>query len=99
MKLPLSVLMYRLTEDHGCGYETVNADVSMEFDGIKLMDVADAGDNDADRGESGHYLYLIDEEEFESEYDTFLSSERMSSQIYFCLRMLNSHICLTVYKI
>ena len=30
MKLPLSVLMYRLTEDHGCGYETVNADVSME---------------------------------------------------------------------
>lgn len=94
MKLPLSVLMYRLTEDHGCGYETVNADVSMEFDGIKLMDVADAGDNDADRGESGHYLYLIDEEEFESEYDTFLSSERMSSQIYVCLcRSEKSAVC------
>ena len=53
MKLPLSVLMYRLTEDHGCGYETVNVDVSMEFEGIKRMDMAEDGEAEAARGESG----------------------------------------------
>lgn len=94
MKLPLSVLMYRLTEDHGCGYETVNVDVSMEFEGIKLMDMAEDGEAEAARGESGRYIYLIDEEEFENEYDTFLSSERMSSQIYVCLcRDEKSAVC------
>lgn len=100
MKLPLSVLMYRLTEDHGCGYETVNVDVSLEFEGIKLMDIAEGaehnGDNydDSGRAGGGRYLYLIDEKEFEQQYDVFLSSERMASQVYVCLcRDEKSAVC------
>lgn len=38
MKLPLSVLMYRITEDYGYGYKTVNVDISSEYEGIKLID-------------------------------------------------------------
>ena len=100
MKLPLSVLMYRLTEDHGCGYETVNVDVSLEFEGIKLMDMAEGaehnGDNydDGGRAGGGRYLYLIDEQEFEEQYDVFLNSERMASQVYVCLcRDEKSAVC------
>lgn len=88
MKLPLSVLMYRLTEDHGYGYETVNVDVSMEFEGIKLMDTADEEDPEDERGDiaaGGRDLYLIEADEFEEQYDIFLSSERLASHVYVCL--------------
>ena len=97
MKLPLSVLMYRLTEDHGYGYETVNVDVSMEFEGIKLMDTADEEDSDDERGDvagGGRDLYLIEADEFEEQYDTFLSSERLASHVYVCLcRDEKSAVC------
>ncbi len=97
MKLPLSVLMYRLTEDHGYGYETVNVDVSMEFEGIKLMDTADEEDSDDERGDvagGGRDLYLIEADEFEEQYDTFLSSERLASHVYVCLcRNEKSAVC------
>lgn len=88
MKLPLSVLMYRLTEDYGYGYETVNVDVSMEFEGIKLMDMADNEENDngySTNTMTGRDLYLIESEEFEKQYDVFLESERMSSHVFVCL--------------
>ena len=88
MKLPLSVLMYRLTEDYGYGYETVNVDVSMEFEGIKLMDMADNEENDngySTNTRTGRDLYLIESEEFEKQYDVFLESERMSSHVFVCL--------------
>ncbi len=97
MKLPLSVLMYRLTEDHGYGYETVNVDVSMEFEGIKLMDTADEEDPEDERGDvaaGGRDLYLIEADEFEEQYDIFLSSERLASHVYVCLcRDEKSAVC------
>lgn len=134
MKLPLSVLMYRLTEDYDYGYKTVNVDISSEYEGIKLIDdtehihneVADnyikypyyeydlnqnsetkdeyADKEVADKTEKyteteyfadrGKYLYMIEEDELEKNYETFLNSNIMSSAVFICLcRNEESAVC------
>ncbi|MGN1350260.1 MAG: helix-turn-helix domain-containing protein, partial [Anaerovoracaceae bacterium] len=74
----MSVLMYQLSDDYG--YETVNVDISSEYEGIKLFDWDDAAGM-AD----GKYLYLIEAEELARNHLSFLHAEALSTAVFICL--------------
>lgn len=77
MKLPLSVLMYQVSDDYD--YDTVNVDVSSAYDGIKLFDEGEL-ENDG-----GQYLYLISEEMLGKYHNDFACSKILSVSVFICL--------------
>ena len=70
--------MYQLSDDYG--YETVNVDISSEYEGIKLFDWDDAAGM-AD----GKYLYLIEAGELARNHLSFLHAEALSTAVFICL--------------
>ena len=79
MKLPISVLMYQVSDDYD--YETVNVDVSSAYDGIKLFDESVSFQNSDDE----HYLYFIDEDHLLDCYSDLAYTKVLSASVFVCL--------------
>ncbi len=77
MRLPLSVLMYQMSDDYD--YDAVNVDVSSSYDGIKLFDEGDFQEDE------GKYLYLISEDELMGYHNDFAYSQILSASVFMCL--------------
>ncbi len=79
MKLPISVLMYQVSDDYD--YETVNVDVSSAYDGIKLFDESVSFQNSDDE----NYLYFISEDHLVNCHHDLTYTKILSASVFVCL--------------
>ncbi|MDO5408892.1 MAG: helix-turn-helix domain-containing protein [Lachnospiraceae bacterium] len=77
MKIPLSVILYRLPGAEN--YLAVNADLSALYEGIKLFDADNFSSNTSDS------LYLITESMLQSRSVSFLCEQLLSDAVFICL--------------